>query len=294
MNVSRSRAILFLILTAILWSSGGLLIKLIQWNAPAIAATRSFIAALLLFTLYRSTKFTWSRATIGAAVCYAITVTLFVAATKLTTAANAILLQYTAPVHVALFGGWFLGEKTTRLDWLVIGLVLVGMTLFFVDGLSTVNMLGNGTAIVSGFAFAWFTLFMRKQSMQNLAATGNAATSLEPVLLGNLLTALVGMPFVVGSIAEVSLQSWIGLALLGTLQLGLSYVLYTAAVGHVTALEIILIPVIEPLLNPIWVLLATGEQPSIWALVGGIVVIGAVTARSLLMLRQQPSIPSTP
>jgi drug/metabolite transporter (DMT)-like permease len=264
----RYQAIGFLIVTAILWSSGGLLIKWVSWNPIAIAGTRSAIAALVLLAVLRRPRLTWSSAQIGGAIAYAVTVILFVSANKLTTAANAILLQYTSPIYAALFGAWFLGERATRLDWITIFVVMGGMVLFFLDDLAAGGFWGNVCAISSGVTFACFVLFMRKQKNDS---------PLESVFLGNILTALVGFPFMFQTMPSAS--SWVGLMLSGVLQLGLSHVLYATAIKHVTALEAILIQVIEPILNPLWVLLIMGEAPGPWALLGGLIVLVSVTIR---------------
>jgi drug/metabolite transporter (DMT)-like permease len=276
----RYRAIIFLLVAATLWSSGGLLIKLVSWNPVAIAGLRSLIAVLILLVFFRHSRFSWSFYQIGGAVAYAVTVTLFVVATKLTTAANAILLQYTAPVYVALLGAWFLGESTQWFDWTIIFVVIGGMALFFFDHLSTGNLLGNGLAIFSGLSFSFLILFMRKQKNES---------PLGSVILGNLLTGLVGLPFMFESMP--SPMSWVGLLLLGVVQLGLSYVLYSEAIKHVTALEAVLIPGIEPILNPIWVFLILGEVPGKWALVGGFIVFISVTARCLIAALQKDYFP---
>lgn len=291
MTITHTRALLLLALTAALWSSGGVFIKLVQWDALSIAGVRSAIAtiAIGLATPPRArsprqlTGFEW-----GAAIACMLTMVMFVAATKLTTAANAILLQYTAPVHVALFGAWFLGERTTRLDWLTIGVVFAGMILFFLDGLSAANMLGNGLAIASGMSFGWLVLFMRR-NIQFLGANAPKTAS-DGVFWGNLLTAVVCLPFAFQSLwggFMPSFQSWLGIILLGVFQLGISYAIYSRIIPHVTALEAILIPVVEPLLNPIWVALFAGELPGFWAIVGGIVVVGAVTMRSILVMHHE-------
>jgi drug/metabolite transporter (DMT)-like permease len=264
----RYKAIGFLIVTAILWSSGGLLIKWVSWNPIAIAGTRSAIAVLVLLVALRRPHLTWSFAQIGGAIAYAASVLLFVSATKLTTAANAILLQYTAPIYIALFGAWFLGERATRLDWITIFVVMGGMVLFFLDELTAGGFWGNVCAISSGVTFASFILFMRKQKNDS---------PLESVFLGNILTALIGFPFMFEAMPSAS--SWVGLLLSGVLQLGLSHVLYSVAIKHVTALEAILIQVIEPILNPVWVLLIMGETPGPWALLGGFIVLVSVTIR---------------
>ena len=267
----RYKAIGFLIATSILWSSGGLLLKMISWNPLAIAGMRSAIAAIVLLAFLRRPHMTWSSAQIGGAIAYTVTVILFVSANKLTTAANAILLQYTSPIYVALFGAWFLRERATRLDWVIILVVMGGMVLFFLDDLTTGGFWGNVCAISSGATFACFVLFMRKQKDDS---------PVESVLLGNILTALVGLPFMFEAMPNAS--SWIGLVLLGVFQLGLSHALYATAIKHVTALEAILIPVIEPILNPLWVLLIVGETPGPWAFLGGFIILFSVMVRCVV------------
>ena len=272
MKNDRFRSIIYLVLASLLWSLGGLLIKSIKWNALAISGMRSLIAALLMLSVIKkpSLKFTWYK--LGGAVSYVGTVALFVMANKLTTAATAILLQYTAPIYVALLGAWFLKERTTKLDWAAIFIVFGGMILFFIDEMSTGGMLGNFYAILSGFSFACMVLFLRKQKNES---------PLESVFWGNVLTAIIGLPFMFSSMPDTG--SWVALLLLGVFQLGISYILYALAIKHVSALEAILIPVIEPLLNPVWVFLALGEFPGPWAFVGGFLVLSAIVGRSVLM-----------
>ncbi|MGE5530209.1 MAG: DMT family transporter [Patescibacteria group bacterium] len=260
-----------LVATAVLWSLGGLLIKSVPWHPLAVAGGRSAVASLVILLALRRPRFSWSWAQLGGALAYAGTVILFVCANKTTTAANAILLQYTAPVYVALFGAWFLRERAGLLDWAAILITLGGMFLFFLDRLGAGSLRGNLLAVASGVCFAALALLLRKQK---------DGSPLESVLLGNVLTALIGLPFVLR--APMSLPAVSGIALLGTVQLGLSYILYAAAIKRVTALEAILVPVIEPILNPVWVLLFLGERPGPWALAGGVVVIVAVTGRALL------------
>ncbi|MBN1567266.1 MAG: DMT family transporter [Acidobacteria bacterium] len=272
---TKSRAVLFLILAAVLWSSGGLLIKLVAWNALAIAGTRSIIAAAVILTFRRKQRLTWSPAQLGGAVCYAGTVILFVLANKWTTAANAILLQYTAPIYVALLSYWLLRERIGKWDIAAIAATIGGMTLFFLDDLSRGGILGNAVAILSGIAFAGTALFLRKQK---------DSSPIGSVFLGNIIAFLVGFPFILQS--SPGAAGWLGLILLGVFQLGCSYILYAEALKHVTALEGILIPIIEPILNPVWVFLLLGESPGKWAIVGGIIVLISITLRCLQALRQ--------
>jgi drug/metabolite transporter (DMT)-like permease len=264
------RAVLMLLATAILWSLGGLLIKWVDWNPLAIAGMRSLIGAAVIALVFRSElKFAGSFEQIGAAVAYAGTVVLFVVANKLTTAANAILLQYTAPIYVALFSPWFLGERARGNDWLSLAAIMVGMLLFFGDELSLDGYLGNGVALASGFCFGWLTLFLRRHREES---------AISALVLGNLLAGLIGLPFMFQSMPDAT--GWIGLLLLGVVQLGLPYVMYALALRHVRAIEGILIPMIEPVLNPVWVFLLLGEAPGLLALLGGAIILGAVIFRA--------------
>lgn len=271
----RRRAVSFLILVAILWSTGGFFIKFVGWNPLAIAGTRSAIAAVVMLVFRRRMHFNWGGTQLGGAVCYAGTVILFVVSNKLTTAANAILLQYTAPIYVAAFSYWFLKERITKWDMAATAITVGGMALFFLDNLSIGGFWGNIIAILSGAAFAGTILFLRRQKDQS---------PLESVFLGNLMTFLIGFPFMFGS--SPGAVGWLGLTFLGVFQLGCSYILYAEAIKHVTALEGILIPVLEPVLNPLWVFLLLGEKPGKWAVVGGLIILATVTARCLWALRR--------
>jgi drug/metabolite transporter (DMT)-like permease len=271
MMQGRQKAVVFLLCTAVLWSTGGLLVKWVEWHPMAIAGMRSAIAATFLLLVLRRPQFTWSGVQMSGGVAYAVSVLGFVVATRLTTAANAILLVYTAPIYVAVLSAWFLQERVTALDWLTILLVLGGMGLFFFERLSVEGFWGNICAIVGGMAFAWVVLCLRKQQGTSL---------LETVLLGNIIAALLGMPFMFRALPDLS--SWVALLLSGTLQIGLAFVLYAIAIRSLSALEAILIPVIEPLLNPLWVFLLLGEVPSLWAVIGGSIVVVSVTVRGLI------------
>ena len=257
------RALVLLFITAILWSFGGLLIKLIDWHPMAIAGMRSLIAIPLISIMVKRKHITYSMPQILGAIFYSVNVILFVAATKLTTAANAILIQYTAPIYVALFSVALLGEKIKKYDWVVISTALLGMVLFFFDKLSVGNFFGNILAAISGLSFGFFIIFMRMQK---------DSFPLASIFIGNIITVVVALPFMFYS-APKDLKSWTGLILLGTIQLGLSHILYSSAIKHVTALQGVMVPLVEPILNPLWVLLFVGERPQNWALAGGVVVM---------------------
>jgi drug/metabolite transporter (DMT)-like permease len=257
-----------------LWSLGGVLIKWVQWHPLAIAGVRSLIAAVTVYALMPRPRFTFSRVQLAAAGCYAATVVLFVCANKLTTAANAIFLQYTAPIYIALLGAWFLRERPSRVDWILMGVTQLGIGLFFLDDLKPGNLAGNLFALASGLCYSVLVVLLRQQK---------DASPFESVLLGNVLTACIGLPFAFTSPAEaVSVPA---LLLLGVVQLGIPYVMFASAIRHVRALDASLISAIEPVLNPVWVFLALGERPGAWALVGGSVVIGSAVLRGVITSR---------
>lgn len=277
--MDRRRAVGYLLLTVALWSTSGLLIKLLPWNALAISGTRSGIAALLIWAYLRRPVFTWSFAQLGGAVAYVCSQTFFVAATQLTTAANAIFLQYTAPVYVALFGAWFLKERVRPADWLSMAAIFAGMFLFFAGDLSPEGYLGNVFAILAGISFAAMIVLMRKQK---------DGSPVETALLGNILALAVGLPFIVselGSGPVLDIQDWGVLAFLGIFQLGIPFILYSKAIRALTALEAVLIQTLEPILNPLWVFLVINERPGPLALVGGFIVLASVAARAVISSR---------
>jgi drug/metabolite transporter (DMT)-like permease len=288
-NISnRTQGILFLLAAALCWSFGGLWIKLVRLedplmpaagratlNALAVAGSRSAVAAVMMWAYLRNVRVPLTRRLLLGAVAYAGTVLFFVLATRATTAANAILLQYTAPVYVALLSNRLLGEPITRADWMTIVLVLAGMVLFFFDGLASGGMLGNLFAVISGVFFALCVIALRGERDRS---------SSQIVLVGNLLTAAIGLPFLIGSSPQGS--DVIYLLLLGVVQLGLGYIFFVRGIRYVSAIEGALIPVIEPILNPMWVAIFAAELPSLLSAAGGLLVIGAVTARAIYQTRR--------
>lgn len=273
MNKYRKKAIIYLIMASVLWSIGGIFIKIVDWNPIAIAGARSGIASIvMLFYLKKPIKH-FGKVKLLGACSYASLLILFVTANKLTTSANAILLQFTAPIWVVLFSRWFLKEKTKKYDWLVIIVVILGITLFFIGDLRSGNVTGNIIATLSGVAMAAVVIFLKLQE----------GSPVEMTLIGNIITLAIGLPFFFLSFP--SLKSILGLLVLGIFQVGISYILYATAVKDVSALEAILIPVLEPLLNPVWVFVFTGESPGKYAFWGGIIVITTIVAREVYKQR---------
>ncbi|QZY53971.1 DMT family transporter [Crassaminicella profunda] len=283
MKNERFKALLFLVISAVLWSTGGILIKLVDWNPIAIAGIRSGISALVIYLYIRrkrkNTKqkklFKLNKVKVTGACMYASMVVLFVVATKSTTAANAILLQYTAPIWVAILSGWILKEKVKSVDWVAILFVMMGMVMFFIGDLGSGEMFGNLVALVSGVALAGEMIMFKLQE---------EGTAGEMIFLGNCITLIASIPFILKSVP--SMQSVLGLVLLGVFQLGIPFIFFSEAIPKVSAIEAILISVVEPLLNPVWVFIFVGEQPSKWALIGGIIVVSSVIGRSIIINRK--------
>jgi drug/metabolite transporter (DMT)-like permease len=274
---AHTRSVLLLVGASFCWSLAGVLIKFVatSWSGMAVAGSRGLIAAVFLLLTNRALRFHLSRNQIIGAIGYAACTVTFCMATTLTSAANAILLQYTAPVWVALLGAWLLHERATRADWITIVGALGGMMLFFKDSLTLGHLDGDILAVLSGVCFAGMTIALRKQK---------DGSPVESIILGNLLAFVVGLPWIVRS-SMLPASGWAALLVLGVVQLGMSYWLYARAIRHVTALEAVLIPVIEPILNPLWVLLFMREKPSRWAVVGGIIVLTAITLRAFVSVR---------
>lgn len=265
-------AVLLLLATAVMWSLGGVLVKSIEWPSMAKSGARSAIGSVVLFLwLRRQTRFTWRPTQLGAALAYSATVTLFVIANDRTTAANTIFLQYTGPIYVALLSPWVLGERARRSDWLCIAIALAGIALFFRDQFSPRGLSGILAALGSGLSYGTMIVLLRKE---------RDASPASALLLGNLITAAIGLPFAIGHPLP---PAQIGMVVvLGVVQLGLPYLLFSIAIQRVTALEAVLLPMLEPILNPLWVALARGEWPGPWSLAGGSLVLGAVVVRGWL------------
>jgi drug/metabolite transporter (DMT)-like permease len=268
-------AVFLLLASAILWSAGGILIKLVNLNPMAIAGMRSLFALpLLIFLLRKQISFKFNILYLYAGICYAFTVILFVASTKTTTAANAIVLQYTAPIYVIIFSGIILKEKVRFIDVISIIIAFLGIILFFFDELTTGGLFGNILALMSGVTFAFLVIFLRMQKNAN---------PLISIVIGNIITVIICSFFMFT--AMPSSISWVYLIILGVFQIGLSYVLFVIAIKKVTALQGIMIPLIEPVLNPIWVFLFYGEVPGMWSIIGCIIVFVAVVIRSLSIIK---------
>lgn len=264
------RSRLFLLGAALLWSTAGAAIKLCTLDAWQIAAGRSLFAAATLFLALPATRKLPTRRAAWVAVAYAATVVLFVVANKLTTAANAIFIQDTAPLYVLLLGPLILGERPTRGSLLAVPVFALGLVLFFLDQLTPGQQVGNLVALASGLTFALCIVGLR-----SIREEGDGAAA-----WGNLLAVLVGAPLALGgplpTVTDVAL-----VAFLGVFQLGLAYSLFARGVRDTPALEASLLVLLEPVLSPIWAFALAGERPGPWALAGGSVILVATAWKTI-------------
>jgi len=275
------RAVLAVAGAAILWSTGGLFIKVAPMPALAVACGRSLVAGLFYLALLRPDlrAARWSTA-----AAYAGCIITFVSATKLTTAANAIFLQYTGPAYVLLLSPFLLDEPFRPIDGVCVALSLAGMSLFFVGRIETGQALGNLLAIASGVFFALAIVLLRRE------AKSGRSDALPSTTLGNLLAAAVTLPWALKAAPEIlTLRGGAVLLYLGIVQLGLAYFLFVRGVRRVPAAEASLISMLEPVLNPVWVLIGFGERPGPWAIAGGAIVVAAVVVRTLVPQPQRAS-----
>lgn len=263
------KAVAVTCLVALMWSLAGFNIKMIQWSPYAIAAGRSLVAVILLAPMVlRKGRQKIDRYVIGGAVCYAAFNYCFITSTTLTSSAIAIMMQYTAPIYVALLSWVFLRERIGRADVISVAFVVLGMVFFFLDSNSGGSLKGNIIAVFNGITFAGISIFLRLQK------NGDPALSMY---LGNVISAVVGVPIMWKS-GLPDTTSLLFLLLAGLL-VAVSYTLYAKASTGLSALETVLLPIIDPVMNPVWVFLFLHERPGVLTLVGAAVILVAVTVR---------------
>ncbi len=267
-----------------MWSTGGLFIKVIKLDAFQISFFRSVIAALTIYLIIRlkkqKVKFQFDLISNLCAISYSGILILFVMATKLITAANAIFLQFTAPIYLLFLEPIFLKTKFKISNLITIAFCFLGMMLFFFGKLEIGDITGNLLAICSGICFALFSLFLKwKKQISN---NGNDIGS---VILGNFLVGLIVLPFIFENLYFDSIQ-YIALLYLGIFQIGVSYMIFNAGLKYVTATESMIIAMLEAVFNPIWVFIGIGEKPSDYAILGGIIIFITILLHNLSSVRK--------
>ena len=265
-----TKGTLAMIATALLWSIGGIFIKLVPWNPLAIAGLRGLIGGLVMYVYLRirGIKPVINKNTIKIAIALAGVCSTFVAANKLTTSANAIVIQYCAPVYVLLYIAFVQKKKLRPLDIAVVPLTILGVSLCFIGQMGKGHLIGDIIAVISGVFFAG--MFITSEGVSD-------QTRASGIMQGQFLTALIGLPVLFATHPAFTPQAISGILILGIFQIGIAYVLYSIAIKNAPLLTCSLLAVLEPLLNPVWVFLFAGENPGILSLVGGVIVVVVIT-----------------
>lgn len=282
----RHKAMILMVITAIMWSIGGIFIKLISWHPLMISGARGVVSASVLggYMLYKKIPYKLCKESAGAAIGLAASATFFVIANKLTTAANAIVLQYSAPIFILIMTAMILKRRLVRREVIVVGITMIGIVLFFLDQLSPGNILGNFFGILAGVFLALMFVSMGEGGDDD-------SIRMSGIFMAHMLTAIVGLPIGIyltltaanasgtGSVNGLCIAPMeiVYVLILGIFQLGIPYVLYAIASRDCPPLACSLIGMLEPLLNPVWVAIFVGEMPGFFALIGGAIIIATVT-----------------
>src|SRR5256714_4899453 len=277
-----SSPLLLVLGAAILWSTGGLFIKATHLSAFELSFGRSLLAAVTIAIFTRKEGFGINPISAVTSILYAALLILFVLATKLTTAANAIFLQYTAPVYVLILEPLFYKEKFRGRDFVTVATCIAGMSLFFVGKLRPQDVTGNLFALASGVCFALFFLLLRHSQARDV----NRASS---AIYGNLIALVVCAPAFFSAMQRgISAADFGCITYLGIVQIGFAYLLFTLAMARgVRSLDASIIGYVEPVLNPVWVFLFIGERPSGWAIIGGTIIIASVLVHTLRQAKEK-------
>lgn len=265
-----SIATIEMLICALLWSIAGIFMKLIPWNGFAIAGIRSLIAGLtmLAYVLIKRYKLVINKKTLTAGLFTGLVYTCFTVSNKLTTAANAIVLQFTSPVFIVVFSALIFKQRIRKRDVGVVVLTLLGIALFFFDQLKPGYIAGNFVAIAAGLFMALMFIFVGDLEQE---------ARYSAIIIGQGLTFLIGLPFILRYGLTFTPTITASILILGMFQLGISYILYVKASKYCPPLACCLLGALEPLLNPVWVAIFDGERPGIWALIGGVIVVASIT-----------------
>ena len=267
------KGIVAVLAAALLWSTGGIFIKLVTFDAMQISFFRGLFAAIVFVIIFKKEIFYANGFTFINAVLYSAILILFVLATKMTTAANAIFLQYTAPIYVLIFEPLINKTKYEKINIITITVCFFGMIMFFLSKLSPGFKEGNIIALLSGVAYAAFLLGMRKNKKEY---------QFSSIFYGNIIVSLICLPYIF-NLTNINVPNILMVSYLGVFQIGIAYAVFSYGLRRVYAIEASLISMIEPVLNPVWVFLGYGEIPSITAIIGGIIIISAISIRTFIL-----------
>lgn len=267
--------LLAVFIAAILWSSGGLFIKLVTLTPMQISFFRCLIAALTFAIIFKQKILQYNKLSIVNSFFYAGVLIFYVIAMKTTTAANAIFLQSTAPIYVLIFEPIINKTKYERSNIITIAICFFGMILFFLGDLTPGQLEGNIFALMAGILFAAFFLGMKKNDKKYQQSS---------IFLGNIIVALISLPFIF-AIDEFAISDLWMVSFLGVFQIAIAYAFFSYGLKRVYAVEASIISMTEPVLTPLWVFIGYGEVPATTALMGGIIILTAISVRTIQMGR---------
>lgn len=271
---------IWVFLSSVLFALGGLLFKIISWDALAISSARSILAggAILIILLIRKHRFVLNRDVVLAALSISATNTLYAMANKMTTAGNTIVLQFTMPVFVILIMALFFGKKPGKSECIVCLLVMAGILCFFVDSLEAGNLTGNLLALLSGITYACFFIFNSREDSEPFTA----------IVLSYAITALVGLPSLIRTdISATPAGEIVAVLALGLIQQGMAQICFATGIRDTGAVTAGLISGLEPILNPVLVALFWHETLTPLSCIGAAIVVVSVVVYNLRKNREQ-------
>ncbi len=267
-------------LSGVCFSLGGLFLKYIPWNPLAINAARNAVAFVFVFLYLKiiGHKIVFNRTVLIGALAISVTQGLYCIANKLTTAGNAIILQFTVPIWVMVISALVFRKKPGKLDISAAVIVMVGVLFFFIDGIQAGNMLGNMLALVSGVTYSGVFLMNATPDSDSYSST----------LFGMILNMLIGLPWLIKTdFAATQSITWMVILLMGIIQVACAFILLSTGLKTTSPIAASLISGVEPVLNPVWVAIFYGEVLTPLSLVGAVMVLLAVTVYNILLIKQQ-------
>jgi len=268
----------YILMAALLWSFGGVFSKLIPWSGLSIAAVRSVVAALTIGLYRRSFRFKVTKSTVLASICILLTTVLFMMANKMTSAANAIVLQYTSPLFIIILSLIIFKQKPKKRDLFAVVGVGLGIGLFFFEQFQSGSYMGDLLALASGLTFAGVFFSNKLQG----------ASPIDATFMGNFL-GIIFLPFLFFDkqvSANFGWQPWLTILAMGVIQQAGGYIFFSKGIKHTSATTSSIIATLEPILNPLWVFLVVGEIPTPLALVGGLIVLSTVLIYNTIVTKE--------
>lgn len=272
-----NKAILYIVVTALLWSTGGLLIKYIPLSSMALASIRSLIGLIVIVAFNFRAKLVINKPVLLSAFCLAYTLIGFVSANRYTSAASAIVLQYCSPICIAFYAFLLYKKKPSKHELIALSGAFIGILLFFFGKFSGGSLFGNILALSTGFTFGGMFLINNNKKCDTYSA----------LVIAQFITFVVGIPFLFQEDYHLSSLSILAILFIGIFQVGVAYVCFSRGINHISPLKANIICMLEPILSPVWVLIFLSEIPTTNAIIGSIIVIASVVFLNVTQAKQK-------